>query len=307
MSARGRQDFVGHVHLSIEEVYAGAQINNIICKANTEKGAWVEKACSNIEEWRAIFRSTYLQWAIAINGIHVAANRYSDPDWQKKHKSFYATALRVDNTGEPKIVQIAEWDGNTAAKNHLMTQPRLVAYGLIDLAACFEEWVFALYRCYLNYHPDSLLRGPENKDLKELWKKAKGNPDFSAEWNQRWTERVDEWQIKKGYKGLHNVFKALLNEAKLTKPKNFKQSNESTWAESLRLVIVLRNLLIHGAEKVNKELEELSGKPHSLGFQFKAGDSLELELFHLQSVELFADQLLSAINLSLVEHSDAGK
>ena len=81
----------------------------------------------------------------------------------------------------------------------------------------------------------------------------------------------------------------------------------STWADSLRLVVVLRNLLIHGAEKVNNELEELSGKPYSLGFQFMTGDSLKLELWHLQSVELFANQLLSAINLSLVEHPDAGK
>lgn len=307
MSARGDQDFVGHVHLSIEDVYAGIQFDNIICKANTEKGAWVEKACFNIEEWRAIFRSTYLQWALAINGIHVAAKRYSDPDWQKKHECFYATSLRADNTGEAKIVKIVEWDGNTAAKNHFMTQPRLVAYGIIDLAACFEEWIFALYRCYLTYHPDSLLRGQEYRGLKKLWKKAAGNPDFSTEWNQRWTDRVEAWQIKKGYEGLHNVFKALLTEARLKKPKEYKQSDVNTWAESLRLVVVLRNLLIHGAEKVNNELEELSGKPHSLGFQFKAGDSLKLELFHLQSVELFANQLLSAINLSLVQHPDAGQ
>ncbi len=307
MSARGGQDFVGHVHLSIGDAYASAPFDNIIRKASTEKGAWVEQACNGIGDWRAVFRSTYLRWALAINGVHVAAERYSDATWKGTHKCFYAKSLRMDPTGSAENVCIAQWDGETAAKNHLRTQPMLVAYGIIDLAACFEEWVFALYRCYLDQYPDLLIKGKEFKDLRRLRKEAAGNPALFAEWTQRWTERVDAWQKNRAYDGLNAVFRALLAEAGLKRPTSYQHTDVDTWVDSLRLVVVLRNLLIHGVNKVNDELEELSGKPYSLGFDFKAGDSLELELWHLQSVECFADQLLSAVNLSLVEHPDAGK
>lgn len=306
MSARGSQDFVGHVHLSIEDAYAGAPVNNIIRKAITAKGAWVEQACASIGDERAIFRSTYLRWALAINGLHVAAERYAETTWQRTHECFVATSLRVDATGQAKVVRVAEWDGETAAKNHLRTQPMLVAYGIIDLAACFEEWVFALYRCYLNQYPQSLIRGDEYKDLRRLWKKADGNPAMSAEWTQRWTERVNAWQKKRAYHGLDAVFRALLAEAGLKRPASYQHTDVNTWAESLRLVVVLRNLLIHGVDEANDELEQLSAKPYSLGYDFKAGDSLELELRHLQAVECFAEQLLTAVNLSLVEHPDSG-
>ena len=199
MNARGSQDFVGHVHLSMEDVYAGAPVNNVISKANTEKGAWVEQACTGIGEWRAIFRSTYLRWALAINGVHVAAERYSDQTWQGTHECFVATSLRADATGQADVVRVAEWDGDTAADNHLRTQPMLVAYGIIDLAACFEEWIFALYRCYLNQYPTSLIRGDDYRDLRRLRREAVGNPAMSAEWTERWTERVDAWQKKRAF------------------------------------------------------------------------------------------------------------
>ncbi len=52
---------------------------------------------------------------------------------------------------------------------------------------------------------------------------------------------------------------------------------------------------------------KLSGKPHSIGFAFEEGEPLVLEVLYLQAVESFTDQLLTVVNLSLVEHEDTGK
>lgn len=306
MSARGSHDFVGHVHLSVEDALAGSPVNNVIRKAAGDKGRWIEQACTSIGDWRAVFRSTYFRWALAINGVHVAADRYGDPAWQSLGKTFVIRSLRADRSGNTELTHLAEWDGATAARNHLQTQPLLVAYGIIDLAACFEEWVFGLYRCYLNQHPESLLRGDDFKGLRQLRKKPTGDPNFADEWNTRWAERLDGWQKKRAYDGLDAVFKALFAESGLKRPSHYQHTDVGTWAESLRLVVVLRNLLIHGVETANEELEQLSAKPHSLGLSFTKGQPLQLELLHLQAIECFSDQLLSAVNVSLVEHPDAG-
>lgn len=294
------------MHLTLEDVYAGTPVNNVICKSGSEKGAWVEQATTDIGEWRAVFRSTYFRWALAINGVHVAAERYRDPAWQNLGKTFVVRSLRAAPSGQAQLLHLAEWDGETAAKNHLNTQPMLVAYGIIDIAACFEEWVFDVYRCYLNQHPDSLIRGDDFKDLRRLRKNSAGDEIAANEWSERWQERLDSWQRKRAYDGLDVVFKALFSESGLKRPSHYQHTDIDTWAQSLRLVIVLRNLLIHGVETVTDELEQLSGKSYSLGFAFKKGMPLELELWHLQAVECFADQLLSAVNQSLAEHQDAG-
>ena len=306
MSARGSFDAVGHVHLTPEELGAGAPVNNIVVKAATEDGAWIEEATTKVGDWRAVFRSTYFRWALSINGLHVAADRYKHPDWQAGQKSFVVRGLRADNSGSARVEVLAEWDGDTAADNHLRTQAMLVSYGIIDMAACFEEWVFDLYRCYLNQHPKSLLQGDEQRELKRLWKNAKTDPAAAQDWAKRWPERLSAWQQKKVYQGLDKVFTAFFADTGLKRPSSYHLTDIDTWAESLRLVAVLRNHLIHGADVANSELAGLSGKPTSLGMTFTEGQPLRLELEHLQAVECFTDQLLSAVNLSLAEHQDAG-
>ena len=48
--------------------------------------------------------------------------------------------------------------------------------------------------------------------------------------------------------------------------------------------------------------DRLAVRINRLGqFDFKEDEELTIELIHLQSVECFCDQLLSALNLSLVE------
>ena len=181
----------------------------------------------------------------------------------------------------------------------------LVAYGIIDLYACLEEWVFNLYRAYLNENPDRLLQGDEFESLRRLRKNAASSEEARNEWQAAWQERCEAWQRKRIYDGLHKVFLAFFADTRIAKPKAYKNTTPESWAESIRLVAVLRNSLMHGATEVNDELANLTGKPHSLGFDLNKGERLRMELIHLQSVECFLDQLLNAVNLSLVEHPDA--
>jgi hypothetical protein len=53
---------------------------------------------------------------------------------------------------------IAEWDGPKAAEAHRQTMPMLAAFGLIDLYANLEEFVFEVYKVYLGANRDQFLR-----------------------------------------------------------------------------------------------------------------------------------------------------
>jgi hypothetical protein len=54
---------------------------------------------------------------------------------------------------------------------------------------------------------------------------------------------------------------------------------------------------------VPPELAEFSLQPANMGFDFREGEKLEINLRHLQGVECFLDQLLTALNLSLLERA----
>ena len=306
VTLRAKLNMVDHVLLPHGEVDAGTPVTNIILKAKTDRGRWIEQLTTEIGSWRATFRSTYIRWALCINGLHVAAERYSDPAWQRAHSEFTVSSLRVAGRGAVGPAYIAAWDGASASSNHLKVQPMLIAHGIIDLYACLEEWVFALYRGYLNQHPDRLLQGNDFRELRRLRRAAAADPARQPEWLDKWAERLEGWQRNRLYDGLDRVFLAWFGDAGLKTPAEYKHTNERTWAETIRLIAVLRNSLTHGAQTANAELASLCGKPHSLGFDFKEGDPLDLELWHLQAVECFTDQILTAVNVSLAQHADAG-
>ena len=67
------------------------------------------------------------------------------------------------------------------------------------------------------------------------------------------------------------------------------------------MIALLRHHIVHGMPTVTAELANLSNRPTSLTFDFTEGAPLKVALHHLQSVECFIDQLLSAVNLSLLE------
>lgn len=293
---RGAFDLVGHNIIFIPEEYIGPlpPINNIVIKATNPEEQWIEDVTNQIGDWRAKLRSTYIRWSLAINGLHIAAKKYADPHWVNQHR-FVVESLRPDDS------VIADWDGITASEAHRKTVPMLTAFGIIDLYANLEEVIFDLYRIYLNYHPEKILEGDNFKELRRLRRQAETDSSQAAVWENAWQERLNSWHRKKLYDGLGKVFKAFCNSAAIKAPSTYEHTTVETWAESIETIALVRNALIHGATTVSEELATACSRPYASTFDFTEGKPLVIHLYHLQGVDLFCEQLLNALNLSLFE------
>lgn len=274
-------------------------IQNIIVEAGKPEDKWLELTMSSIGDWRAQLRSTYIRWALAINGLDVAANKYSEPNWASKHKFIVSSLRNYNNMSGP--VPIAEWDGLTASDAHRKTMPMLAAFGLIHLYANLDEVVFAMFRIFLNQNPRHLLQGDEFRDLRILYKESGNDELKKKEWDDRWRQRLNDWQRKRLYDGLGKVFKSYCDTAGLKTPKIFKNTTIDNWAESIEMIGMIRNAVVHGVKMVSPELGDACKEPYSMTFNFKEGDPLNVQLIHLQGVELFCDQWLNGLNFSLLD------
>lgn len=303
--ATGTVDLVGHVVLGDARLVPPADVTNLIMKAATDQGRWIETFTSQIGPARARFRSTYFHWAMSINGLHIAAERYASEEWQTGHGDFIITGLRPP---ELRAV-LASWPGDEAAEAHKATLPKMAAWGYIELYAALESSIFDFFRAYWELRPDGLIRGPDFKEIRRLKRATEAeDADETAvtAWREAWSARLDGWHRKKLYDGLHRVFLSFCSETGLKTPSKYQHTTIDTWAETIEGLGLLRHLLIHGEQTVPDELEAFCEKPHSMSFDFKAGDPLRVDLFHLQAFELFTDQLLNGLNLSATEHPDAG-
>lgn len=295
---RDKPDFIGHQKFSLGNIHKDSPppINNFIVEPKSVDDAWIKNTTEKIGDWRACFRSTYIRWALVINGLHVAKDRYETKKGEPV--GFAIDSLRVNG-----LENIAFWNMEVAAKNHGETIPMMAAWGLTDLYSCIEELVFEFYKIYLSQHPDSIIKGTEFNDLRRLRREAPDSEEKAEKWKQALSERLDSWQRKRLYDGLSKVFLSYANVTGLKTPSIYKLNTIETWAETIKGIGELRNCFSHGMETVTKELAEFSAKPNSMLFDFKEGKPLKVELRHLQSVECFLDQLLTAINLSLVERA----
>jgi len=294
---KDKPDFLGHQKFTIEEVREGdLPVNNFIVEPISPEDAWIKTTTQKIGDWRANFRSTYIRWALAINGLEVAQDRYNS----KKGEPIQFTIDSLRNTGPANI---ALWDMETAAKNHGETIPMLAAWGLTDLYSCIEEFVFELYKIFLNQHPESIIKGADFRDLRRIRHEATENAGKLKEWEEAWAERLESWQRKRLYDGLSKVFLAYATASGIKPPSIYTLSTVETWAETIKGIGELRNCFTHGVDVVTPELAEFSKMPNSMYFDFKEGEPLQVELRHLQSVECFLDQLLTALNLSLIERA----
>jgi hypothetical protein len=293
-----KPDFVGHQKFSLDSASLGdlPSIQNFIVEPKSADHVWIKETSSKIGDWRANFRSTYFRWALAINGLSVASNHYESR--AQEPKGFTITSLR--SVG---VQQIALWDFDTAAKNHRDTMPMLAAWGVADLYSAMEEFVFEFYKIYLHQHPNSLIQGDDFQQLRRLRRAASQGAEHQTAWEAAWAERLANWQRKRLYDGLGKVFYSYTEVAGLKSPSIYKLTSVETWADTIKGIGELRNCFAHGATTVTKELSDFSQQPYSMLFDFIEGQPLKIELRHLQSVEFFLDQLLTAINLSLIERA----
>jgi hypothetical protein len=295
---KDKPDFIGHKKFSMDDIHKDTPplINNFIVEPKAIEDAWIKETTEKIGEWRAYFRSTYVKWALALNGLHVAKDRYDS-------KKADPVGFSIESLRQNGLENIAFWDMETAAKNHEETIPMIAAWGLIDLYSCIEEFVFEFYKIFLEHNPDSIIKGSEFSNLRRLKHESVKGPECEEKWKAAWKERLESWQRKRLYDGLNKVFLAYTNVTGLKTPSNYKLSTVETWAETIKGISELRNCFTHGVETVTKELSDFSSKPNSMLFDFEEGKPLSIELKHLQSVECFLDQLLTAINLSLIERA----
>lgn len=103
---------------------------------------------------------------------------------------------------------------------------------------------------------------------------------------------------KRIYCGLGKVLLAYYVSAGLRRSKSYTRADVADWAETLEAIATLRNCLVLGAKVVPKELASNSRKSYAAALNFVERQPLGVELIHLQGIELFSDQPLTAINLS---------
>jgi hypothetical protein len=275
------------------------RINIVIKDVKEEEDKWIEEASLEIGEWRAGLRSTYIRWSLAINGLEVAAIKYDSETWTPDHK--FAVHSLVFGSTEPKPIAI--WDNKTAAANHRETMPMLCAFGVIDMYSGLEEFLFTIYRIYHTQHTEHLAAGKDNRELRRLQREAAINPSKKKEWADAWEKRLDDWQRNAVYKGIQKNFLAFCQQAGLKVPSTYTRTTVETWSETLNGIALLRHSLVHGAKVVSNELDDFCKKPYKLTFDFKAGEPLVVRLDHLMGIQMFAEQWLSALNLSMIERA----
>lgn len=259
---------------------------------------WIADTTAKIGDWRSRVRDVYLRWAITINAMHEAKQ-----NWVAKEddRALYTKTIRADKSGAPEFVKLAVWPASVAAENYERATPALSGYGFMDLFGLLEEIVFEWHLIHLDCDPRPILKGDEFKDLRRLFRDREESDEARTAWTDGWSERLKSWHRKRLYDGLHRVFLSYFERSKLERPSNFTKTNIEDWAKTIECFAETRNLLVHGQDKVSDKLEELCTQAVGDVMDFKAGEPLVIELKHLMYFEMFFDQLLSTLNMSLVE------
>lgn len=297
-SLRNRVRFLEQTIIDVADPAIGEResVQNMILKTEDPALKWIEEATSRIGDWRAFERSVYMRWAITINALHVARDRYrNSPE----------TLLTIDalrTTGKKtNRVRMAGWNGEEAARNHEATIPMMAAYAVQDMFGSLEEIVLELYEIFLRGNPAVLMEGKEFKPLRAAFRAKDVGETEAAAFDTAWEERIAGWRRKRTFEGLHKVFGSFWTAAGLARPSVYKLSDFGDWQRVMETIGEIRHLVTHGEDKVSKRLGDLCAAQPHLGMAFKEGERLEVTLMDLWIVEHFTDSLLNAINISLME------
>lgn len=301
---RNEINFFENIRIPVEyskDILEESDFTNIVLQAGERTPKWIEESTIALSEWRSIFASTYIRWALSINGLHVAAEKYGNPDW--KGNLFYVTSLRPTGNGDANLKKIAQWDAEFAAESHLKTVNSLSIWGFVDFSGAIEDFIFQLYRIYLNHDPTSLLKGSEFQNLRKIHRDFQNSPTEDHPWHSAWNERLLNWQKRRIYDGLDKVFLSYCNTSGIKTPSNYKLTTIETWAITIKSILTLRNCLVHNVSKVSNEFQDIPDEIYTKPFRRNPGEKINVSLTDLMNLDLFFQQLLSAINLSLIERA----
>lgn len=268
-----------------------------------KESKWVQEINEVVMEFGGVFHSIFLRWAVTINGLHVAADKYSNPEWKKKGMGFTVQGIRNRKDGSgPEYTNVRVWDGSMASVVHSSSIPMLAAWAFCNMYSCLEEFIFKIFRVYLNSNPLEICKGEEYKDIRKIYHaRDKSNEQHSA-WIEAWSERLESWHRKKLYEGLEKVFKNFINKTGLQIPSFYGAKYDyNDIAKTLGGIALIRNCFVHGVTKVPPELALFCESFHSLFFSFTEGESFSLSINDLATLEYFTDTFTQTLNNSLFE------
>ncbi|OWV94288.1 hypothetical protein ATY81_12635 [Rhizobium sp. R72] len=294
-SLRRRAGFKKHPHQDWVGRKADRSFDIILEKGEKTPG-WIADATRKIPEWRQDVKDVYLRWAITINAMHVARDRYrSNPKMALETKTVRAPK------GEAEFVVLETWSAADTARNYELSIPPLSAFALTDLYGLLEEIIFELYLIFLNGDPSIILKGDEFKELRQLYRQRSDSRAAAEAWETAWAQRLANWQRKRLYDGLHNVFAAFFRSTGLKRPSFFKKSDIDDWVRTIEAIGEARNLIVHGVGTVSERLQLLTSDIPTNIFVFTEGEPLEIKTAHLAFIECFCEQMFNALNTSLFE------
>jgi hypothetical protein len=269
-------------------------ITNVLHETDKEEERWIAESTARLGDWRDMSRTVYLRWSLTMNAMEIARDHYAA---LPNDRALQTVTLRAPD-GLARQVPLAIWSGPEASKNYAASQELVAAYGFADLYGVIEDITFDAYEIYLRHHPEPLMQGANYKSLRQAWRGREKNQDA---WRRAWSERYDAWRRKKLYDGLGRVVRNYWAGAGLRAPSNYRLTDIGDWVATTEMFGKLRNHIKHSATHVTPELAEACAIRTNMGFSFKEGDALVVELHHLMAIECFVDQYLTALNISLLE------
>lgn len=185
-------------------------------------------------------------------GLHLGRDRYLEFYEEDHPHRFEVRSLAVDrsrgNLAKQIVLKSFEWPD--AAKIHMRTIPKLIAWGFVDICSALEDFVFEMFEIFLRGNPESLIQDPEHLGLRILWEQ-RSEPGSRQAFLDAFGPRLRAWREKKSFTRLDRLFLDLLTRAGLEKPSGFASGPED-WAAALRLFSLIRNSVVHGIAKYPK-------------------------------------------------------
>lgn len=287
--------------LSDEEL--NKPIQWLIFECSSPEKQWLCAANEIIMEFGGVFHSIFLRWAVTINGLHVAAEKYQSKEWLNSGKAFAVSGIRNSLSERAhELTHVQVWDGKMAGEVHASSVPMLAAWAFCNMYSCLEEFVFNMFKTFLNAHPLVICKGDDFRTLRQSYRNREIDARHTAEWENLWSERLEKWHRKRLYDGLEKVFTNFVNQSGLKVPSSYEERFSYTdIAKTLGGISLIRNCFIHGATEVPKELGDFCKTFQASLFSFKTGDRFEITLHELATLEHFTHSLTQTLNNSFME------
>jgi len=278
-------------------------VNWLEFTATGEESIWVQDINEVVMEFGGVFHSIFLRWAVTINGLHVAADKYSDPEWKQRGMGFAVQGIRNRRDGSgPELTNVRVWDGGMASEVHSSSIPMLAAWAFCNMYSCLEEFIFKMFKVYLNSNPLEICKGPEFKDIRSLYRNRDEGSEQHSAWVESWEERLDAWHRKKLYDGLEKVFNNFASKTRLQIPSFYDgEYDYNDIAKTLGGISLIRNCFVHGVTIVPRELALFCEGFQSSFFRFSEGEKFTLSIHDLATLEHFTDTFTQTLNNSLFE------